>query len=84
MNKKGEMKITVKRITLWTSEEYHFPGAGKFIPFLVAHIHEDEEIHPAMMVVPGGIHSAVFGRSARCCRTVLSYGIQYVCLCIHK
>lgn len=54
MNKKGEIKTTVKRITLWISEEYHFPGAGKFIPFLVAHIHEDEEIHPAMMVVPGG------------------------------
>ena len=43
-----------KRIPLWKSEEYHFSGAGKFIPFLMADIHGDNEIHPAMMVVPGG------------------------------
>lgn len=43
-----------KRIILWTAEEYHFPGAGKFIPFLMAHLHDDEKVRPAMMVIPGG------------------------------
>ena len=43
-----------KRITLWSQDEYHFIGAGKFIPFLMADIHEDTDIHPAMIVIPGG------------------------------
>ncbi len=43
-----------KRIPLWMPEEYHFPGAGNFIPFLMAKLHKDDQDHPAMMVVPGG------------------------------
>ncbi|MCI8710897.1 MAG: alpha/beta hydrolase [Ruminococcus sp.] len=43
-----------KRITLWMQEEYHFPKAGKFIPFLMAHLHDDEAVRPAMLVIPGG------------------------------
>ena len=39
---------------LWSKEEYRHPLTGKFIPNVVAYIHEDEEIRPAMIVVPGG------------------------------
>lgn len=43
-----------QRIQIWNQEDYHYQGAGLFIPFMVADIHEDEDIHPAMIVAPGG------------------------------
>jgi acetyl esterase/lipase len=43
-----------KRIPLWKREEYNFPGAGEFIPFLMASLHDDDEVRPAMIVAPGG------------------------------
>lgn len=43
-----------KRIELWDRDEYHFPGAGGFVPFLMAELHEDGAVHPAMIVIPGG------------------------------
>ena len=43
-----------ERIELWHKEEYHYPAAHGFIPIMVSYIHEDELMHPAMLVVPGG------------------------------
>lgn len=43
-----------QKVLLWSKEEYLYPGAGQFIPYLMADIHEDERIRPAMIVVPGG------------------------------
>jgi len=40
--------------SLWSKEEYRYPAAGTFIPNVVAYVHDDEEIRPAMIVVPGG------------------------------
>lgn len=41
-----------ERIELWHKEEYHYPAAHGFIPIMVSYIHEDELMHPAMLVVP--------------------------------
>lgn len=35
-------------------EEYSYEGAHGFIPVMVSYMHEDDKIHPAMIVVPGG------------------------------
>lgn len=43
-----------QKILLWSKEEYLYPGAGQFIPYLMANTHEDEQVRPAMIVVPGG------------------------------
>ena len=40
-----------ERIELWHKEEYHYPAAHGFIPIMVSYIHEDELMHPAMLVV---------------------------------
>lgn len=42
------------RINIWEREEYHYPLAGDFLPNLHTYLHEDDEIRPAMLVVPGG------------------------------
>ena len=44
-----------ERIELWHKEEYHYPAAHGFIPIMVSYIHEDELMHPAMLVVPGAV-----------------------------
>ena len=41
-----------ERIELWHKEEYHYPAAHGFIPIMVSYIHEDELMHPAMLVLP--------------------------------
>ncbi|MDO5392218.1 MAG: alpha/beta hydrolase [Eubacteriales bacterium] len=43
-----------KRIQIWEKDEYCYPGAEGFVPFMIADIHDDEEMHPAMLVIPGG------------------------------
>ena len=43
-----------ERIEIWKKEEYHYPAAHGFIPVMFSYIHEDELMHPAMLVVPGG------------------------------
>ncbi len=48
--------MTGEKILLWREEEYHYPAAYGFIPFMVSYIHEDREFHPAMVVVPGGAY----------------------------
>lgn len=39
---------------IWKKEEYSYEGAHVFIPVMVSYMHEDDKIHPAMIVVPGG------------------------------
>ena len=57
-----------ERIELWHKEEYHYPAAHGFIPIMVSYIHEDELMHPAMLVVPGGgLQTCIaFGSTSGC------------------
>ena len=48
-----------EKITLWRREEYDYPDAYGFVPFLTSYIHEDSKIHPAIIVVPGGAYRKV-------------------------
>jgi len=41
-------------INLWEKEEYQYPVVGEFLPTLTSYVHEDGEVHPAFVVVPGG------------------------------
>ncbi|MDE8701256.1 hypothetical protein PZH38_14745, partial [[Ruminococcus] lactaris] len=43
-----------QRTVIWKKEEYSYEGAHGFIPVMVSYMHEDDKIHPAMIVVPGG------------------------------
>lgn len=43
-------------IRIWSKQEYSFPVVGDFVPTLTAYLHEDEEIRPAMLIVPGGAY----------------------------
>ena len=43
-----------KTYSLWKKEEYHYPCAGEFLPNITAYLHEDTQIRPAILVVPGG------------------------------
>ena len=43
-----------QRTEIWKKEEYSYEGAHGFIPVMVSYMHEDDKIHPAMVVVPGG------------------------------
>ena len=46
-------------INLWNKEDYTYPCAGEFLPNITAYLHEDEEVRPAMIVVPGGGYAFV-------------------------
>lgn len=50
------MKTT---INLWEKGEYQYPCAGEFLPNITTYLHEDDEIRPAMLVVPGGGYAIV-------------------------
>lgn len=39
--------------------EYQYPRAGEFLPNITTYLHEDDEIRPAMLVVPGGGYAIV-------------------------
>ena len=45
-----------ERSAIWKEEEYSYPAAYGFIPFIVSYVHEDNRIRPAMLVVPGGAY----------------------------
>ena len=51
--------MTGEKIILWREDEYDYPDAYGFVPFLTSYIHEDSDIHPAMIVVPGGAYRKV-------------------------
>ncbi|MDO5154387.1 MAG: alpha/beta hydrolase [Eubacteriales bacterium] len=42
------------RKNIWKQEEYHYKAAYGFMPNIHAYLHDDEEIRPCMLVVPGG------------------------------
>ncbi|MBO4459256.1 MAG: alpha/beta hydrolase [Clostridiales bacterium] len=42
------------RENIWTIDEYHYEAAYGFIPNLTFYLHEDDEVRPFMLVVPGG------------------------------
>lgn len=48
--------MTGEKILLWQDGEYHYPAAYGFVPFLISYIHEDNDVYPAMIVVPGGAY----------------------------
>lgn len=39
---------------LWEAQEYDYPVHGAFAPTIMAYLHEDEEVRPAVVIVPGG------------------------------
>ncbi len=43
-----------ERINLWKDDEYKYPFAYGFKPNMVTYLHEDNEKHPCMIVIPGG------------------------------
>lgn len=45
-----------EKIKIWRDGEYDYPGAYGFVPFMVSYVHEDEEIRPGMLIVPGGAY----------------------------
>lgn len=51
--------MTGQKIFLWKDDEYHYPAAYGFIPFLISYIHEDHNVCPCVIVVPGGAYRNV-------------------------
>lgn len=45
-----------QRFNIWREGEYDYSAAYGFVPFMVSYIHEDDEIRPGMLVVPGGAY----------------------------
>lgn len=46
--------MKTEKIKIWDNEEYYYPMALGFEPNLRSYIHEDGEVRPCMLVVPGG------------------------------
>lgn len=49
----------IEKLLLWKDFEYEYPLSFGFIPNVHTYIHEDNQIRPAMLVVPGGGYSIV-------------------------
>ncbi len=50
--------METRKITIWEPGEYSYPFAFGFTPNLRTYLHtENQELHPAMIVVPGGGYS---------------------------
>ena len=49
----------METVKLWEQEEYTYPVIGDFIPTITSYIHEDEQVRPVFMVVPGGGYEMV-------------------------
>ena len=43
-----------ERINLWGKDEYRYPAAFGFQPNLRTYLHEDSEVRPCVLVIPGG------------------------------
>lgn len=71
------------RVDIWDPSEYNYEAAYGFIPNLTFYLHEDDEVRPLMLVVPGGGYCMVvppegevvakefYGRGMNC--AVLTY-----------
>ncbi len=49
----------METVKLWEREEYTYPVIGDFIPTITSYIHEDGQVRPVFMVVPGGGYEMV-------------------------
>ena len=76
-----ENQMTGEKILLWREGEYHYPAAYGFVPFMISYIHEDREIHPAMVIVPGGAYRNASPSEAHLPaeRHSTGTGIMYLC-----
>jgi hypothetical protein len=45
-----------KRTAIWKREEYSYESEERDIPYVISYMHEDGQIRPAMIVVPGGAY----------------------------
>lgn len=52
-------KMIGKRTAIWKREEYLYDCEERDIPYVISYMHEDEQIRPAMIVVPGGAYRQV-------------------------
>lgn len=43
-----------RRSEIWKEWEYSYPAAYGFRPIIISYVHEDKEIRPCMVIVPGG------------------------------
>lgn len=48
-----------QKITIWENEEYGYPMAFGFVPNIMAYLHDDDQVRPCMLVVPGGGYCVV-------------------------
>ncbi|MDS0525626.1 alpha/beta hydrolase [Clostridium sp. SHJSY1] len=44
---------------LWSKEEYSYKTKGEFIPNIFTYIHNDNDVRPAIIIVPGGAYRIV-------------------------
>ena len=49
----------MKKINLWEQSEYNYAAACGFIPNMRLYFHEDDEVRPCILIVPGGGYVAV-------------------------
>lgn len=56
---KEEDELTGEKIRIWREEEYHYKAAYGFCPFLTSYMHEELDMRPAMLIVPGGAYRNV-------------------------
>ncbi|WP_081674175.1 GNAT family N-acetyltransferase [Butyrivibrio sp. VCD2006] len=55
----GNHNHRTQRIDIWKDDEYSYPLAFGFKPNMVSYIHDDGQMHPGMVVVPGGGYCVV-------------------------
>ncbi|MCR4622987.1 MAG: alpha/beta hydrolase [Clostridiales bacterium] len=48
-----------ERIDIWNEGEYSYPAAFGFKPNLRTYLHEDEQVRPCVLVIPGGGYRVV-------------------------
>lgn len=55
----GKGDLTMDKIEIWEKGEYNYPLAFDFTPNMRAYLIDDSEVHPCMMVLPGGGYAVV-------------------------
>ena len=48
-----------EKTVIWEDGEYSYPMAFGFVPNIMSYLHEDGEVRPCMLVVPGGGYCVV-------------------------
>ena len=49
----------MKKVILWEQSEYNYAAACGFIPNMRLYLHEDDEVRPCILIVPGGGYAVV-------------------------